>query len=361
MAGYDRNAGVNSSPFHLFYYADAAVIFFFIHSGFILTYAYANEGSRLSAPSYVRFLIERGFRIYPLFLFVLLLSYILRETIYPLSGGSYLSGHFLTFWSNRKGLGALAKEALLVIRIPDEAADRLIPQDWTLTIELLVCPLLPFLALLWRRSRWLFWPLVLIALRFFHFSTWLFEFATGVFIFFMWKDVRRVWDRMSFILRLLVAVAGIVMYACCFHFSLLFTPDHALFSPGMDRFIVVAGCAAGLMIMLCSSRVQRILSYPFLVRIGRCCYSVYIVHLLLLICFAGYGMQVLHGRLAIPWRMSEAILLLLYLAVTTGMSLLTYRFVEQPFNQWGKRVSRRTERALIGWSGHWRRRFGRGA
>ncbi len=183
FAGYDASAVVYHSAGHLFWYGEADVIFFFVHSGFILTYSYANAESRLNFPGYARFLIERIFRIYPLFLFILAVSFILRSTVYPFSNGSYLSTHLLQFWNARKSVSELAKEAILVIRVPEDANDRFMPQDWTLTVELLFCPFIPFLSLLWRRGKWFFWPVVLIALKFLHFNTYLFEFATGVFIF----------------------------------------------------------------------------------------------------------------------------------------------------------------------------------
>jgi peptidoglycan/LPS O-acetylase OafA/YrhL len=346
LAGYDASAVVYHSAGHLFWYGEADVIFFFVHSGFILTYSYANAESRLNFPGYTRYLIERIFRIYPLFLFILAVSYILRSTVYPFSNGSYLSSHLLQLWNARKSAAEVAKEAILVIRVPDDANDRFMPQDWTLTVELLVCPFIPFLSLLWRRGKWFFWPVVLIALKFLHFNTYLFEFATGVFIFFLWKDTRRVWARTPVLIRIVAGVAGVVLYSCLMNFSPLFSLDHMLFSPGVDRFIVVAGCAVFFMIMISSTKVQRVMSNPFLVKIGRSCYSLYLVHLLLLICFADPGMRLLHEWFTAPFWLYGLILLVVYLAVTIGISFLTYRFVEKPFNQLGKRISRRMESAL---------------
>jgi peptidoglycan/LPS O-acetylase OafA/YrhL len=348
LDGYTGSVVVNGSPLQLFWYADGGVLFFFIHSGFILTYSYANEKSRFNLPNYVRYLIERLFRIYPLFLFVLILSYVLQRTIYPLSGTSYLSGHLLQFWINKKDLAALAKEALLVIRLPDNANERLIPQDWTLTVELALCPFIPLLSLLWRKAKWFYWLVVLVLLKLVHVNTYLFEIASGVSIYFLWEPGKRVWAGMTQIVRVLAIVTGVALYTCFFNFSSLLTLDHMLFSPGIDRFIVVSGCALFFMIMISSPAVQRVLSHSALVRVGRCCYSLYLVHLLLLICFAGPAMRILHGWFEAPFWLYGGILLVVYLVATVGMSLLTYQFVEKPFNQLGKRISRRMESALGG-------------
>jgi peptidoglycan/LPS O-acetylase OafA/YrhL len=60
------SADLLKNPVHLLYYGEADIIFFFIHSGFILSYSYAHKLSA-AISSYLGFLIERTFRIYPLF------------------------------------------------------------------------------------------------------------------------------------------------------------------------------------------------------------------------------------------------------------------------------------------------------
>jgi peptidoglycan/LPS O-acetylase OafA/YrhL len=347
LSGYDRSAVVNSSPLHFFWYGEADVIFFFIHSGFILTYSYANAETRVTVGKYVKYLIERGFRIYPLFLFILVTSWVLRNSFYPFSDGRYLSEHLLQYWGAKKDLGALAKEAILIVRIPDNANERLMPQDWTLTVELLVCPLVPLLALLLRKAKWVFWPLVFVMLWVFHFNTYLFEFATGVFLFFLWKDCRSVWSRIGIVPKLAAVGAAILLYSCLFHFSPIFSLENMVFSPAIDRLMVVAGCALFFMIMISSARVQRWMSQAVLVKIGRSCYSLYLIHLLLLICFADYSMQVLQGWFNAPFWLNGLILLGVYLLVTILLSFLTYRFVEKPFNLLGKKISRRMEAMLV--------------
>jgi peptidoglycan/LPS O-acetylase OafA/YrhL len=357
LSGYDRSAYLGNSPFHFFWYGEADVIFFFIHSGFILTYSYANAETRLTPAKYVKYLIERGFRIYPLFIFILIVSWIIRNNFYPFSNGQFASSHLMEYWPAKKNLAAVAKEAILVIRIPDNAGERFMPQDWTLTVELLVCPLIPFMALLFRRAKWFFWPVILVLLKVFHFNTYLFEFATGVFIFFIWEDARDLWKRSPVWVRVLAIVAATVLYTCFFHFSPIFSLVDMVFSPGIDRLVVVAGCAAFFVVIISSSRVQRFMSYPLLVRIGRACYSLYLIHLLLLICFADYGMHVLHAWFAFPEWLDQLILLLVYLLLTIVLSFITYRLVEKPFNQFGKRVSRRAEAAVVHLGTYCRRRL----
>ena len=93
-----QNSKINSTPFHLFWYGEADVIFFFIHSGFILSYSNSNFEKVFSGTSYVKYLIRRIFRIYPLFLFILLVSYLLKTQVYPIqTNTNYISPHFSSF------------------------------------------------------------------------------------------------------------------------------------------------------------------------------------------------------------------------------------------------------------------------
>jgi peptidoglycan/LPS O-acetylase OafA/YrhL len=190
-------SNLNTSPFHLFWYGEADVIFFFIHSGFILSYSNPVFNEKFSVAIYLRYIIKRVFRIYPLFLAVLLLSYCLKMTIYPIQSQSYLTSHFSKFWSSETRFTDVINQGLLVIRIPESASERLIPQDWTLSIEMLVCPLIPLLNFLNHKSKLLTWSLVFLLLKLFHFNTFLFEFAVGAGIYCFRNNIRSIWSKFS--------------------------------------------------------------------------------------------------------------------------------------------------------------------
>jgi peptidoglycan/LPS O-acetylase OafA/YrhL len=343
---YQKPSFITNSPLHFFWYGEADVIFFFIHSGFILTYAYSNFKNSISVSEYVKYLIERMFRIYPLFLFVLVLSFIFKNTVYPLSSGEFTTEHLQKIWSSKKDLSTFFKEAILFIRMPDNTDIRLIPQDWTLAVELLVCPLIPILSFLCRRYKWFYWPVVFLFLKLFHVNTYAFEFSVGVFIFHIWDNIEKVWLRINRVLKWVLAVIAVVLYTCFFKFCPLFESSRFLFRPGIDRFIVVSGCALFFAVIISSSTAKKIMSHHSLVKIGRVCYSIYLIHMLLLICFADVSMRILYLAFNFSFRMNILIEFLVFLFLTITISLGTYNLIERPCNKLGKIISKRVARFI---------------
>jgi peptidoglycan/LPS O-acetylase OafA/YrhL len=337
----ERPGMATASPLHFFWYGEADVVFFFIHSGFILAYSYTGPQKPLTVTSYTRFLIERIFRIYPLFIFILFISFFLKNSIFPLTDGTFTDKHIQLFWSRHYNIWVVLKEAILFIAIPKDGSLRLVPQDWTLTVEIVVGAFIPFMAFLVRKNKWLYWIAVFTAIVLLHLSTYIFEFACGVFLFYHWPYIRQVWKRMNGFLKVGAALLSIVLYTCLFYFSSLFNLLRVLFRPGIDRFIVIAGCCLFFSIVISSSTVQKLLSLPILVKIGRICYSVYLVHMVLLICFADYFMQLLHRWFILPGIGYLLVSFIVYIALTILISLVTYSLIEKPFNKIGKSVSRK--------------------
>ncbi|MHA4808554.1 acyltransferase family protein [Flavitalea flava] len=335
------------SPLHFFWYGEADVIFFFIHSGFILTYSYADEKKRISAGSYIRFLIERVFRIYPLFLFVLLVSFILKKSVYPLSPEIYTTKHIQFFWSGDYNWQNLLKDAALIFPSKGEAF-YLIPQEWTLTVEVLVGPLVPILAFLLRKIKWiwLYWILVIVSLKFFGMNTYLFEFAIGVCLFYNWQKINDLWKRLNIFIRIGAVVVSLVLYTCIFHFSNLFNLYNIFLSPGADRLLVGLGCTGFFCMIISSGFIQRIMSLPLLVKIGKACYSLYLLHMLFLICFAEYFIQQLHRFMPIPACL--IVFFIIYIILSVLLSFMTFAFIERPCSLLGKRISRQVEALFRG-------------
>lgn len=210
---------VQVSPFHFLWYADADVTFFFIYSGFILAYTNRQFLDGLSGADYIRFLITRAFRIYPLFLVILLLSHVLAITVYPISGGQYLTSHFHKFWDFHKSWGDVARESLLVIRIPADIDARYIPQDWTLSVELIAGAFLPLLSWLMKKNSWICCILIFLLARIPGLSTFVLEFGAGVFLYHFMDRIQAFWNRLSRFGHYTVVALALVCYTCVFHFS----------------------------------------------------------------------------------------------------------------------------------------------
>ena len=340
---YKKSTFVNAAPLRVFWYGEADMLFFFIHSGFILTYSYIGRQKIFTLGNYVRFLIERVFRIYPVFLFILLVSFLIKNSIFPITSGVYTTDHIKSFWKGEYDVNDLFKQAVLFIRVPDGANLRLIPQDWTLTIEIIVGALIPIMAFLLKKNKWLYWVIIVVSIKLAHFNTYIFEFAAGVFLFYNWEAISGAWKGLNIYLKSTAVACSIVLGTCFFYFPTIFSMDRIFLSPGIDRLIVITGCCLVFSIIISSRLLQKILSRSFIVKIGRVCYSIYLVHMLLLICFADYFMQLLHRLLSLSNAGYLIIAFVAYLIATILISFVTFALVEKPFNKIGKLIGKTCE------------------
>jgi peptidoglycan/LPS O-acetylase OafA/YrhL len=347
LLSYDKPGFVRDSPFHLFWYGDADVTFFFIHSGFILTYCNRQFAESISGASYVRFLTGRVFRIYPLYLFILLVSHLLAVTVYPLSSGHYLTAHFHEYWNFRKSWGDVSREALLVIRMPENSVDRYLPQDWTLTVELIASAILPLLNWMMRRQIWVCGLLILLLARLPWLTTYLLEFGLGVFLYYAMGPAVAWWKRSAAIWRWSVIVLALLFSSCLLSFSDYLGSGRSLLGVTPDRLLVAAGCCLCFVVLLSSPRVQRLLSHPWLVRCGEACYGLYLWHLLLLIVGADIGMQALVEHTALPLWADRSILLIAVLVMTICLSLWSHTLIERPLIRLGKKLGASAESLLL--------------
>jgi peptidoglycan/LPS O-acetylase OafA/YrhL len=338
ITNHPENTSLYTSPFHFFLYGEADMIFFFIHSGFILSYSHPAFENSISWTSYLQFIIRRIFRIYPLFLFILFLSFLLKNTIYPIPATNYLSSHFLKFWSNMVQFPDLIKQGLLAVRIPSDPESRLLPQDWTLSIEVLICPLIPFLNFLNRRFKLLSWLVIILLLKVFHFNTYLFEFAVGVNLYFYRHQITYAWNKFSKAVKIFCLAVAVILYTCFFGYPNLFDGNSKIFSPVADRLMVVTGCSIFFIFILNSKSIQNIFNLPGLVKIGKICYSLYVNHILLLICFSNPVLMNLHRLVKGPEWLIILLYVLLFQLLTILLSFATYRLIEKPFNKWGKEL-----------------------
>ena len=335
--GLDITGGHFNTPARIFWYGEADVIFFFIHSGFILAYTFTLRKGTIGIRNYSSYLLERIFRIYPLFLFILVLSFAAANlTPAYQSGGEY--DYISRFWFTAFNGHDLLNQSLLVWRIPESANYRLIPQDWTLTVELLAGAAIPLLAYTGRKHLLLF-VLLLVLLKWSTvFTTYILEFGAGVGLFLLKDRIRNFWSSLPVYLKVLIAAAAIAGYTGLFVFPSLFTTDIELLNARLDRLVVGAGCILVFIMLLSSEKVQKILSVGPLVYIGKICYSLYLIHqLLLFIAWRVYPEQ--FKTLAGQPVYIVAGVYLLFLGLVLLLSHCGYQWVEKPMIKIGKKLA----------------------
>lgn len=315
-----------STPLHILWDGSTAVIYFFIHSGFILTYRLQQRNFNLTFNSYLAFVWRRVFRIYPVFLFTLLcMFFIYRSGYFAFNPAGPASSPLNLYWKFESGILNLLKQAMLFIRIPNDPVLRLLPQDWSLSIEIAVSLLLPALFVLHSRNSAMLLCFIYFAVQLLSLDPFVFDFALGISIVKFYPYFRAWWqNQKTFSTKLFVFFLAVV----------LSTTTHFL-NPSVSNILDLIlihtnawGCTLFLLILLASTRIQKILNIRLLVLQGKSSYSIYLVHLsLLFLCYP----------ISASNLMSLPVLGILIYILVLIVSILLYFGIELPVIRLGRK------------------------
>jgi peptidoglycan/LPS O-acetylase OafA/YrhL len=291
------------SPLVLLFDADSAVLYFFLLSGYVLTRSVQNEPGKLL--SYFKFIIRRLLRIFPAFIFAFFLMYIVL-----IKTGKPSSGWLSAFWQQPiQRLSDLWPQLILIKRIPNDPMFRILPHDWTLSIEIAVSLLLPALAIVARVNSFLLLAIVYFAIKFLGLDPFVFDFSLGIFIAIHrenWRLAKGKW----LLLSGSVFLIGIGQ----------FFPSEALSTDHLLIHHQTWGLAGLLILLLNSQRLQKFLSLQPFVFLGKISYSFYLLHLVILLIMINLFSSI----------NSVAFLIILALS-TTITATISYFYIEKPF------------------------------
>jgi len=326
---------LDSTPLNFWWNGSAAVSMFFVLSGLVLSLKYFRSGHKPDLTDFnpTGYLIGRAFRIWLPYGIILLISaalyhYATQSPMIktPLPSSIWISemwhGHPLTF-------SDMIRESFL-IKLPELIV--LIPQSWTLTIELVLSLLLPIgLLLAEKGTNWLIF-FGLFAVSCLGVSVFLLHFLLGFLIaryyhYLSGYFAGRIWQR-----RLICAI-GILCYTSGNVICML-TGDSTI------ELVNGIGSALLLVFVIGSVRAQRFLSYPVLTKTGKVSYSAYLIHMLILICLTPHLLKWLELLTTDHFGLWFGGYLLTILIVQ-ALSLLSYEWLERPSVEIGRRISDR--------------------
>ena len=323
----------------------AAVIFFFVLSGFVLALPFLKQKALLP---YRPFLTKRICRIYPPYLTALIFAVGMNALCYR---GTLpeLSGWFAAFWQPQVDW-QVAGQHLLLINSFD--FDRFNPVIWSLVMEMrlsLLFPLIIFFALKFS------WQTNLLGGILCSFIGWGFQFLRHQGIVHFENNYL---DTFSYVLMFVVGVQLAKHRATLAEkFRALKTPfkymalglalliytnacwlEHCFTSPAMQKIffsqitrdcLVTLAVAAFIIMSLASVRISRILHLKPLHYLGKISYSFYLYHAVCLITL----LHLFYGMLAFPLIIAMVILTTLVLAA------ISYHWIEIPFIRLGKKLA----------------------
>jgi peptidoglycan/LPS O-acetylase OafA/YrhL len=330
---------------------EAAVAMFFVLSGLVLSLKYV----RLERPfgggwrDLAAFFVARVARILPAFLGALWSSALLKATVFQTYATVPPATVWLrSFWNSPPGLLDPLKQSVLVF---PWGGERLIPQDWSLTVELNLSLWMPFLILLATHGMagLVFFAVVGIALL--GVQPFLLPFVMGIALAWFFEPIResKLLKRPA-VLSMLIA-AGLFLYA--FRFTQLLLPaalqptfERNWVAPGPSRdfltwHVTAAGAAMILVALIGTPRLQRVLHLRLLTYLGRISYSVYLWHFAVLLCFTPRLLHWLNAMGLESPAMGSSVGLAGTVLATVLVSDVSYRLVEKPGIAFGRRVNRR--------------------
>jgi peptidoglycan/LPS O-acetylase OafA/YrhL len=329
---------VKYTPLALVQSGDAAVILFFVLSGFVLTLPFM--GTR--APSYRGFLAKRVCRIWLPYLAAVALA-IACAAIF---GGERLPG--LSQWANARwqggfGAGVLIGHATLVGSFDNARYD---PVLWSLVHEMrisLVFPLLVVAVVLLGATRSLVAALaVLIAgmalnkagVRLGHPSDYFRSlyyvvcFVAGILLARNRHEVVAWFARLTSAARAGLLTAGVLLYTYPSWMDPAWLSDVHRHNVDDILAVTLGGCVLMVWALGCEP-LARFLRGPIPQFLGRISYSLYLLHAVVLLALA----HALHGRMPIG-----AIIALMWI-VTLPLAAASQRWVELPAIGLGKRLA----------------------
>lgn len=277
---------LDNSPLHIWWDGTAAVSMFFVLSGFVLSINYVDTHFSVQTFKLVDYFLKRVGRIVLPYLAVLLVSacaytIIISQPllITKLAASEWISlmwrGHPLTVF-------AMIREAFIFVP-PAELV--LVPQSWTLAIELVMSLLLPVGLLFLENSlAWLVF-FSCFAVLFLNVSLFLVHFLLGMLLAKYHQKIM-LWLKKSAWVRYGVFITALFFYTITDSFAALLTDPVIWLITALGSTMLLSCCFG-------SEKIQKILDHASLKFVGQVSYSLYLIHMLVLICITPFMIQLI--------------------------------------------------------------------
>lgn len=327
------------TPLGIVFNGGAAVMFFFVLSGFVLSLPFVNNEKPLKLTA---FYIKRVFRIYPALLSAIVVSVLLKAFVYDKFITAPIpdihSGEWGGFWNwhwDKEHLQELIKTLVLIG--PEFNFNLLDPPIWSLVIEMKISILLPFFIMIIARSSKvlnIIFLFIIVYLTYDHAGVW----PIGVFylgiLMAKYKDqIAHTIKSWPLIILIIVCCLGLFLYNIGFEFAGKIQPHYALFSHTWNSYMIAAGSCILMMIVLAKNKLSRFFEHPVFTFLGNISYSFYLIHMPLIIAMS----SVFVGRYAFGGLYTFLTALLFALIIAYLMLV----FIERPFQRIGAKLVRR--------------------
>jgi len=329
---------IQNTPLYIFIDGFAAVSLFFVLSGFVLSINYLTEDSikERKTPNYLSFCIMRFFRIMVPLLAMMALSYIAMLTLYdPNIKPPIITQWLFSLWENANTMNTVDFFREWGVLFP-ALSSNLVPQAWTLTIEMTYSLLVPFLILQTQRSSFWLIALTVILLKITNISPFIIHFSLGLLIakhfVFLSKSIK------DSPLILKVLLWGITTVLLTYRSPIL----TALPELSSTNLWTATGLGSALLILMISSstKITSILTHRAFVYLGKTSYSLYLCHIVVLIVLTPALLRLLGIDSIAHWS-TTLFAFTLSIAISICFADIFHRVIEKPSIKVGKALSSR--------------------
>lgn len=318
---------LRQTPLGILCNGTAALMLFFVLSGFVLSLPYVNGGRPLSL---TELYIKRIFRIYPAYIFAIVLAVILKQFMFDKNGLTPYSNWLNNFWNWNWDKGSpneILKTLLLVG--PDFKINYIDPPIWSLVIEMKMSFILPFFILIAANGSkifnigfllviaWLTYQNHAWAISVFYLGVLLARYREGL------ATYVQSWTKLK--TACIIAAALLVYnnnYELVTFFPRLDLPHKYVFS----YFICAIGGSAILMIVLARPGIASLFQKRIFTFWGDISYSFYLVHVPLILTIA----SLISNR----FTCSKISTFFAAFIAAVSLSYLLYIFIERPFQKY---------------------------
>jgi peptidoglycan/LPS O-acetylase OafA/YrhL len=326
--GFHRN--LLGSPLGILFNGTAAVMLFFVLSGFVLSLPYVNSNKPLMLTS---FYIKRIFRIYPAFIFAIAFSLLLKYYCFDKAGMVHFSTWIKGFWMWDWKIDKLPEILRTFLLLSPNLDTHLInPPIWSLIVEMKMSLVLPFFIIITSRSSIMLNIGLLLVMGWltYQYDNWAFStFHSGVLLA-KYKDqlILTVAKWPLWVIGIISALA-LVLYNNNYEFMDLLNIKAANKYIISNYIITISSCIV-IVLILSRKGASWFLNRPVLVFTGNISYSLYLIHMPLLIAIG--------SLFSFKFAWSGAYILFSTFAVTVPLSYLMFIGIEKPFQRLGNKI-----------------------
>lgn len=338
---------LTTSPLHTVWAGNEAVLLFFVLSGFVLSIPFFN-GRQLNYPSYA---IRRFFRIYIPYIVIMMVSVLLVMLFHEYKSVDSLSSSYENRWDHAVSLQAIVSYVLM--RSYD--ITNVNGVVWTLFHEMKISLIFPLFIIILRRYNFIkgvLYALVLNTLLYFLlagivdlagnniFSSLINSFKGSLYyvIFFIFGAVLAKYkDKFNFLKMYSSVKKGMILIISL----ILINTKWLSVYIGIDNTkitdtISLLGILILFVMVLNSTKLNNFLTNKTLLWLGRISFSLYLIHIPVLMMTT-----IFLGKL-IPIELAFILVPIICLPIAH----FTYRFIEVPANNIGKRLAKLSQGVL---------------